>query len=173
LKIGDTADYKSALRPKEPPLAESVTQTIRIEQSSRWQRLKSAGKRKRARCCRCCSSQRWSRGLPFQRTRLLVQAPVDSRPAQQLLAQESGVFTVEVQYQVQVTKKDAESGFVLPTQHGLINQLKLDLVNTDVDVTSPHAVSIQRENVGSNTVARLVLAPSITCGLPGDRAAAT
>src|SRR5258705_1703465 len=89
----------------------------------------------------------------------LVQAPVDSRPAQQLLAQESGAFTVEVQYQVQVTKKDAESGFVLPTQYGLINELKLDLVNTDVDVTSPHAVSIQRENVGSNTVATLVLAP--------------
>src|SRR5262249_2709630 len=58
-----------------------------------------------------------------------------------------------------VVKRDNESGFMLPTQSGLINELTLTLANLDVDVSSPQAVSVQRESVDTNTVAKLVLSP--------------
>src|SRR5207249_2445816 len=93
------------------------------------------------------------------KTLKLLPAPTGSKRAQQLLARESGLFEVEVQYQLQVTKKDTENGLSLPTQYGLINELNLTLLNLDVDVISPQAVSVQREAVGSNTVATLVLSP--------------
>jgi hypothetical protein len=76
-----------------------------------------------------------------------------------LLALESGAFDIELQYQVPVAKKDAETGFVLPVQFGLVNELTLTLSNLDVDVLSPQAVSIERKAVGKDTVAKLVLTP--------------
>jgi len=92
----------------------------------------------------------------------LVQSRVGERHAQQLLAERSGVYEIELQYQMPVTKKENESGIALPTQYGLVNELQLTLIGLDVDVLSPQAVSIQREAAGSNTVAKLVLAPSDT-----------
>ena len=76
-----------------------------------------------------------------------------------MLAQKNGVFDIVVQYELQVTKRDSESGFTLPVHYGLINRLNLTLANLDVDVLSPRAVSVQREISGSNTVASLVLSP--------------
>ena len=90
----------------------------------------------------------------------LVQAAAAGHRAQQLLALESGAFDIELQYQVPVTKKDAESGFVLPAQFGLVNQLTLTLAGLDVDVVSPQAVSIVRKGVGKDTTATLVLTPA-------------
>lgn len=90
----------------------------------------------------------------------LAEANVGSKRVQQLLARESGAFDVEVQYQLQVMKKGADSGFVLPTQFALVNRLTLTLANLDVDVFSPQAVSIERDAAGSNTVASLTLTPS-------------
>ena len=52
-------------------------------------------------------------------------------------AEKSGAFDIELQYQVQVTRKDPESGFQLPTAYGLVNKLNLTLENLDVDVVSP------------------------------------
>ena len=90
----------------------------------------------------------------------LEQARIGERRVQQLVAQSGGVFDIELGYQIPVSKMENESGFALPTQHGLVNNLQITLVNLDVDVLSPQAVSVQREAVGSNTVAQLVLAPS-------------
>ncbi|PYJ01825.1 MAG: hypothetical protein DME25_17415 [Verrucomicrobia bacterium] len=88
----------------------------------------------------------------------LVQAPqAPSKREQQLLAQKSGAFDITVQYELQVTKRDSESGFTLPLPSGLINRLNLTAVNLDVDVLSPQGVSVQRDLSGSNTVATLVL----------------
>jgi hypothetical protein len=64
----------------------------------------------------------------------LVTAGAGGKRAQHVLALESGAFDIELQYQVPVTKKEAETGFVLPAQFGLVNQLTLTLVNLDVDV---------------------------------------
>jgi hypothetical protein len=89
----------------------------------------------------------------------LVQTSDNSKRVQKLIAQSSGTFDIEVQYQMQVTKLENQSGFTLPVPGGLINQLTLTLVNLDVDVFSPKAVSVRRAASGTNTVATLVLSP--------------
>ena len=91
----------------------------------------------------------------------LERVSVGSARVQQLVAQENGTFDIELQYELRVLKKNAESGFyfVLPTKFALINRVNLTLANLDVDVESPQAVSIQRDTVGSNTVAGIVLSP--------------
>ncbi|HEX5221764.1 MAG TPA: hypothetical protein VFZ59_19520 [Verrucomicrobiae bacterium] len=89
----------------------------------------------------------------------LKQVTADGKRLQQLVAQRSGTFDVALEYQVQVVKRGPESGFVLPTTCGLVNQLNLTAVGLDVDIFSPQAVSVQREQSGSNTVAALVLSP--------------
>jgi hypothetical protein len=89
----------------------------------------------------------------------LVTAPPGAHYAQELLAQRKGTFTIELRYQLPVTKKEAATGLAIPVQYGLVNRLKLTVVNLDVDVSSPQAVSIQRSASGSNTVASIVLSP--------------
>ena len=89
----------------------------------------------------------------------LEASPAGSRSAQQLVAQSGGAFDIEVQYQLQITKHDTDNGFTLPVTSGLINRATLSLVNLNVDVYSPQAVSVQRSTAGSNTVAALVLTP--------------
>jgi len=90
----------------------------------------------------------------------LVQSPVGSRAARQLLAEKKGTFDIKVQYELPVAKGDSESSIVLPVPFGVVNRLSLTLVNLDVDVLSPQAVAIQRDTAGSNTVATLVLLPA-------------
>jgi hypothetical protein len=48
----------------------------------------------------------------------------------------------------------------LPVPGGTDQPLTLTLVNLDVDVFSPQAVSVQRSIAGTNTVATLVLSPN-------------
>ncbi len=90
----------------------------------------------------------------------LVRAPAGSRTARQLVAQKTGAFNVTVHYQVPVTKRGTESGFVLPIAYGLINTLRLSLNGLDVAVASPQAIASERSLDGTNTVASLVLVPA-------------
>ncbi len=90
----------------------------------------------------------------------LVKSAPGSRDTHQLVAQKRGVFDIKVTYQLPVSKKDSESGIVLPVPYGLINRLNLTLENLDVDAFSPQAVSVERKNVGTNTVASMVLSPA-------------
>src|SRR5919108_1726534 len=143
------------------PLAESVLQHIRVEDNCalasakiRWQAVKGQ------RLPLLFEPAVLTRVSFPPRALKLEQAPAASRSAHQLLALESGLFDIEAQYQVQTTKKEAETGFALPTQYGLINELELTLVNLDVDVLSPQAVSIRRQAAGSNTVAAVLLSPA-------------
>ena len=79
---------------------------------------------------------------------------------QDLVAEANGTFDIEVQYQLQVIK-GAESDFTLPIRGGLVNRMNLTVMNSDVEVLTPwQAVSVERDFVGSNTVAQLVLAPA-------------
>ena len=148
--------------PTPIPVAESITQQVRVEEKFalatakiRWTAVK--GQR-----------------LPLlfepavlthlddpTRSLKLVSAPSDSRRGDQLLAEANGTFDIVMQYQLRVSKPNEESGIALPTPAALVNQIKLTLVNLDVDVQSPQAVSIQRDNdnSGSNTVATLLLSP--------------
>ena len=97
--------------------------------------------------------------VTYPKSLKLKSSPTGSRSAQQLVAQSSGTFDIEVQYQLQITKLNNDSGFILPEPTGLINRATLSLVNLNVDVYSPQAVSVQRSTSGSNTLATLVLAP--------------
>ncbi|HEY5914099.1 MAG TPA: hypothetical protein VJA21_26220, partial [Verrucomicrobiae bacterium] len=150
------SDFSSA-----PPIAESVVQHMRVEDKYAAATAK----------IRWCANKGQLLPLMFEPgvlTRIayptnslkLVQATVGSKRAQQLLAQAAGTYDIELQYELQVAKKDAESGLTLPLQHGLINDLNLTLVNLDVDLFSSRAVSIQRDRSGSNTVARILLSPA-------------
>jgi hypothetical protein len=143
-----------------PTVAESISQQVRVEDKFafatakiRWQAAKGQTLPLLFEPAVLTKINYPARGLK------LVQATTGGRRAQELLAQENGLYDIEVQYELQVTKRDAESGFSLPTQSALINQMKLTLVNLDVDVASPQAVSVQRDEVGSNTVAAIVLSP--------------
>lgn len=89
----------------------------------------------------------------------LVQVDADGKRGQQLVAQRSGTFEVEVEYQMRVTKGATENGFALAAPCGLVNQVTVTVARQDVDVLSPQAVAVQREFTGSSTVAKLVLAP--------------
>lgn len=86
----------------------------------------------------------------------LVQAPANARQAHQLLALESGIYDVELDYQIKVQN----SGIPVCTQYGLVNRVKAVLVDRDVDITHRHAVSVQRSMSGNNTVADLVFSPT-------------
>jgi len=97
--------------------------------------------------------------VSYPKSLKLEAAPAGSHNAQQLVAQSSGAFDIEVQYQLRITKGDNDSRFDLPVPSGLVNRVTLSLVNLDVDVSSPRAVSVQRATAGSNTVATLVLSP--------------
>ncbi len=100
-------------------------------------------------------------GVNYPGSVSLEPAPQGSRNAQQLVAESSGDFDIQVQYQLQIAKDNsgADSGLALPVPSGLVNRAILTLANMNVDVFSPQAVSVQRSMSGSNTVATLVLTP--------------
>lgn len=149
-----------ALLPKAAPIAETVAQQIRVEEKFaiatakiRWQAVK--GQQLPVFFQSAVLTK-----ITYPNTALkLVSSEIEGRRAQALLALESGAFDIELQYQVPVTKRDAETGIVLPVPFGLVNQLTLTLANLDVDVVAPQAVSIDRKTAGKDTVATLVLAP--------------
>ena len=90
----------------------------------------------------------------------LVQPPPGSHRPYELIAEKAATVQVELQYQLQPVKRDSETGFTVPLPFGLINRMQLSVSNLDVDVTSPQAVAIDRENFGSNTTANLTFSPS-------------
>ena len=153
-----SAQDAAPLLPKEAPVAETVTQTIRVEEKFalatakiRWQAVKGQ------RMPLLFEPAVLTKATFPSASLKLVQSGTPR--VQQLLAIEGGTFDIELQYQVPVVKKDAESGFVLPAQFGLVNRLTLTLANLDVDVLAQQAVSIERKSTGKDTVAALVLAP--------------
>jgi hypothetical protein len=86
-------------------------------------------------------------------------AAANSVQAQELVAKKSGVFEIEIQYGLPVARRENETGFILPTQSGLVNRLNLTLAGLDVDVVAARAVALERSTAGTNTFARLVLSP--------------
>ena len=144
----------------EPAPAESVTQQIRIEDQFALATAKIRWQAEKGQVLPLLFEPAVMTKVTYPVSALkLVQDSDGSKRVQQLIAQSSGTFDIEVQYQIQVTKLDNQSGFTLPVPSGLINQLNLTLVNLDVDVFSPQAISVQRTTSGTNTVATLVLAP--------------
>jgi hypothetical protein len=143
-------------------LPESVTQQIRVEDGFATATAKIQWQAERGQALPLLFEPAVLTHVSYPKSLKLEASPAGSSSAQQLVAQSSGAFDIEMQYQVQITKRDNDSSFVLPVQSGLINRITLSLVNLDVDVFSPQAVSVRRATTGSNTVATLVLSPGGT-----------
>jgi hypothetical protein len=154
-----SADSKSALPARAAPLADSVTQDIRIEDKFALGTARIRWQAEQGEMLPVLFEPAVLVRLDYPTNALeLAPAPAGARAARQLLARKKGTFDIKVQYQQSpLTQKDALN---LPVPCGLINRLNLTVVNLDVDVLSPQAVSIQRDTAGSNTVATLVLSPA-------------
>jgi hypothetical protein len=145
---------------KESPVAETVTQQIRVEEKFALATARIHWQAVKGQQLPILFEPAVLTKVTYPTTSLkLVQSNAGAKRAHQLLAIESGAFDIDVQYQIPVTKKEDETGFALPTQFGMVNQLSLTLANLDVDVVSPQAVSIDRKTAGKDTVAQMVLTP--------------
>ncbi len=152
--------------PKEPGLADSVVQEIRIEDQFAIGTAKIHWQATKEQLLPVLYGPAVLTGVVYPTNALKwVQTQPGAIRVQQLLALRDGSFDIELHYQVHIIKTDTENGFLLPTQHGLVNRLTLTLSELDVDVSSTNAVSVQRERTTSNiasapaTVATLVLVP--------------
>ena len=160
------ADH-GAFAAEAPMLADLVTQQVRVEENFAlatakicWQAAKGDTLPLLVEPAVLTHASYPPRGLK------LVQSRAGNRRVEQLVAQMSGTYDIELQYQLQLANGTGEGEFTLPTPFGLINQLQLTMAGLDVDVFSPQAVSVRRSNDGSNTVAALVLSPlaNVTIG---------
>lgn len=150
---------QSASRRKQP-LAQSMIQTIRVEDAY----------------ARATARVRWNAAQgellpilfePAVLTRIeypthqvkLVESLFGSKHARQLLALGTGPVDIQFDYQVHIRKRDGDGGFVLPTRQALVNEITLTIINRDVDAFSSHMVSISRQTVGADTLAKLILSP--------------
>lgn len=142
------------------PLAESVTQQIRVEDEFALATAKVRWQATKGQVLPLLFEPAVLTGITYPSNALkLAQASTGSRRTLQVRADRDGTFDLEVRYQLRVSQRDGESGIALPTPYGLINQAALTVAGLDVDVRSAQSVSIRREVAGTNTVAAVVLSP--------------
>jgi hypothetical protein len=146
---------------QEQPVAESVLQTIRVEESFGLAQVKLRWRAQRGQILPVLDAPAVLTRIVYPTDALkLSQTVANSRRTHQLLAEKEGVFDLEMEIQLPVTEKNGERGFALPTRQGLVNRVQLTLVGLDVEIAAPEAVLVERETAGTNTVARLVLPPA-------------
>ncbi len=142
----------------EPSTAESVTHDIRVDEKFVFGHAKIHWQALKGQSLPLLQEPAVLTHLDIPRSLQFVERPDGKMKS--VLAKSGGTYDIEVDYQLQVVKGAAENGFALPVGSGLVNRLNLTVSNSDVDVLSPRqAVSLERESVGSNTVAHLVLSP--------------
>ncbi len=144
------------------PLAESVTQQVRVQEdfvfakaAIRWLARKGEvlpvlyppGVLTRAE-------------LPAGAARLIQLGDGESRH-QAVIAEADGDLTLDLEYQTRVQLREGQRGFVVPTQFGLVNRLVVTVAGAEVDLQAANAVSVERGGGdATHTVATLVLAPA-------------
>lgn len=144
----------------EPACAESVVQDVRVEENFAFVTAKVRWRAAKGEALPLFVQSAVLTGIHFPANALtLLPASDGSNAFPKLLAQRAGVFDIEVRFQAPVTTRGQESGFFPAMPRGLVNRLNLTIASLDVDVSSPQAVSVQRESTGGDTVASLVLAP--------------
>ena len=146
--------------PKDAPIAETVTQQVRVDDKFAFITAKVHWVAVKGQRLPVLFDPAVLTKATVPASLKLVTVSVAGKRGQHLLALESGAVDIELQYQVAVAKKDGATGFTLPTQAGLVNTLALTLANLDVDVASPQAVSVSRKSVGKDTTATLTLVPT-------------
>jgi hypothetical protein len=149
----------SGVLPTDAVIAESVTQQIEIDDQYAVATARIHWQAERGELLPLLQEPAVLTHITLPGKSVILVPLAAGSQVQQLLAQSSGTFDIEVQYQMPVTKRDTDSGLVLPVPGGLINEVTVTLTNQNVDVVSPAAVSVQRHTDGSNTVATLVLTP--------------
>jgi hypothetical protein len=159
-----TGDSKGSASSKSPvlerPVAERLVQTMRIDDNFAFGTAKLHWEADKGQLLPLVFEPAVLTSIKYPTNSLkLVQGTAGGKRVQQLMAETSGAYEIELTYELQVVKKETESGVTLPVEHGLVNELALTVLNSDVDILSPQAVAIQRDLAGSNTVARLVLTP--------------
>jgi hypothetical protein len=143
---------------KNEPRAESVTHDIRVDDKFVLGTAKIHWPALKGQSLPLLQKPAVLTHLAIPRSLKLVQN--DDGKTQDLVAEANGTFDIDVEYQLQIVKGITESDFTLPVRSGLVNRLNLTVLNSDVDVLTPwQAVSLERQSIGSNTVAKLVLSP--------------
>ena len=161
------ADSPAPLRPallKEPAIAEYVMTDIRVEDRVALAATRVHWTARKGQSIPVLFEPAILTGAtyPTNSLKLIQTVTPGGQRCQLLAALQDGVFDVELRFQLRASAKDAETGFVLPLEPGLVNQATVLLPDLDVDVQSPLAVSVERETGpgGKGTLARLVLPPA-------------
>lgn len=145
------------------PIAESVRQQIRVDDKFALVSAKIRWDAVKGQTLPVLSEPAVLTRITYPTNALkLVETSVGARRHYEMVAFESGSFEVELEYQVQPGKSADATGFLLPTQSGLINEVTITLLNLDVDVAAANAVSIEQQSStgATNTVVKLVLSPA-------------
>jgi hypothetical protein len=146
---------------RETPIAETVFQQVRLEEEYAFATVKLRWHALAGQLLPVLREPAVLTAIQYPTNALkLVDTPSGGTRTYALLALEAGTFEVELRYQIQLRKLGEETGFTLRTQPGLVNEITATIVGRDVDIAQRHAVSVERRVEGSNTVARLVYAPS-------------
>jgi hypothetical protein len=144
-----------------PAIPDSVTQTIRVEDKLALATAKIHWQALKGQSLPLLAEPAVLTHITFPvRSLKLAPGPSGSKYSQQIIALENGAFDIEEQYEIRISNGRTEESFFLPTPYGLINRVNLTVVNLDVDVLSPEAVSIQCDHDTTNTVATLVMSPA-------------
>ncbi len=152
---------RAAVATNEIAVADSVFQDIRVEDKFAVSTLKVHSSAAKGQRLPLVFEPAVLTQLSFPSNSLrLAQSRPGSKRVQELVAEREGAFDISARYEIRVAKRDHEHGFNLPVQYALVNKLKLVVVDNDVEISSPQAVSVQRDTSGSNTVSTLVLAPA-------------
>jgi len=147
--------------PRPAPVAESVTQQIRVDDKFAAATAKIEWSAQKGQTLPVLFDPAVLTKATYPEAGVkLVQTTINGQRGAYLLALDSGTFTVELQYQLAVTKGEQGTGITLPAQFGLVNSVTLTLANLDVDVFSAQAVTVDRKTADKATVATLVLAPA-------------
>jgi hypothetical protein len=92
----------------------------------------------------------------------LVPVTSDGESSSVLVAERPGWITADYRYQVPVTTRQGEPGFVLPGPRALVSRAVLTLRAMDMDLSAPGVVSVVRREGGDagDSAFDLVLAPA-------------
>ncbi len=140
-----------------PILPDSVTQTVRVEDSFVIGSAKIHWQATKGQSLNVLSSNAVLTHISYLPGTLDL---VSATNAQRMVARKNGAFDIQLQYEMRVSSQTEETGFDLPTPVGMIHQIDLTVVGLDVDVESDQAVSMERSYAASNTVAKIELTPT-------------
>ncbi|HEY1173054.1 MAG TPA: hypothetical protein VGH19_16925 [Verrucomicrobiae bacterium] len=147
----------------EAGMAESVLQMIRVEDKFAFSNVRIHWEGVKGQTLPLLYEPAVLTKLMYPTNHLtLVQSTLNGKRVHQLIANATGPYDIEVQYQMQVITREGLNGIELPAQHGLINRVTLIMPQLDVDVVAPAAVSITRrpQNGAASTFTAIVLAPT-------------